>query len=39
MKKIRFGIVGVGGMGGKHALNTLLLEECEVAAVADVNRK
>jgi predicted dehydrogenase len=37
MKKVRFGVVGIGGMGEVHACNIPRLEECELVAVADVN--
>ncbi len=38
-KKVRFGIVGVGGMGGHHAKNLLenKVTNAELAAVCDVN--
>jgi predicted dehydrogenase len=39
MKKVRFGVVGVGGMGGGHARSIPGLEECELAAVTDVNEE
>ncbi|MBV9868513.1 MAG: Gfo/Idh/MocA family oxidoreductase [Abitibacteriaceae bacterium] len=37
MKPVKFGVIGVGGMGGSHARNIGQLAEAEVVAVADVN--
>lgn len=35
MDKVRFGIVGVGGMGSGHARTMQSIEECELTAVCD----
>ena len=37
MKPVRFGVVGVGGMGGNHARAFAEIEEATLVAVADVN--
>ncbi len=37
MKKVKFGVIGVGAMGGVHARSIGKLDEAEVVAVADVN--
>ena len=37
MDKVRFGIIGVGGMGSGHARNMPDIEEVEFTAVADVD--
>ena len=39
MKKVRVGIVGVGGMGQGHAGYINSLDECELTAVCDVNEQ
>lgn len=39
MSNVKFGVVGVGGMGGSHAKNIGQQEGCEVVAVADVNEE
>jgi len=39
MNPVRFGIVGVGGMGGHHARMLKELPEAELVAVADVNHE
>lgn len=36
MDKVRFGIVGVGGMGSGHANTMQSIEECELTAVCDI---
>lgn len=36
MDKVRFGIVGVGGMGSGHARTMQSIEECELTAVCDI---
>lgn len=37
MDKVRFGIVGTGGMGSGHASTMQNIEECELVAVCDVD--
>jgi predicted dehydrogenase len=37
MDKVRFGIVGSGGMGSGHASTMQNIEECELTAVCDVD--
>ena len=37
MQPLKFGIIGVGGMGGGHAKNLVQMEEAELVAVADVD--
>ncbi len=37
MQPVRFGVIGVGGMGGNHARSFKDIEEAELVAVADVN--
>ncbi len=37
MKKVKFGIIGVGNMGRPHAQTMAKSEEAEVTAIADVN--
>lgn len=37
MEPVRFGVVGVGGMGGNHAKGFANLEEATLVAVADVD--
>ncbi|MBD3183940.1 gfo/Idh/MocA family oxidoreductase [Candidatus Poribacteria bacterium] len=37
MDKVRFGIVGVGGMGSGHANTIQNIEECELVAVCDID--
>jgi len=37
MDKVRFGIVGVGGMGSGHANTMQKIEECELKAVCDID--
>ena len=37
MEPVRFGVVGVGGMGGNHARSFAAMEEAALVAVADVN--
>lgn len=37
MEPVRFGVVGVGGMGGNHARSFKDIEEANLVAVADVN--
>lgn len=37
MDKVRFGIVGTGGMGSGHASTMQKIEECELTAVCDVD--
>ncbi|MGQ9515420.1 MAG: Gfo/Idh/MocA family protein [Thermoproteota archaeon] len=39
MEKVRFGIVGVGGMGSGHASTMKNIEEVELTAVCDVDKK
>lgn len=39
MNKVRFGIVGVGGMGSGHASTMKNIEEVQLTAVSDVDRK
>lgn len=36
-KKIGFGIIGYGGMGGFHATNTLKIPELELIGIYDIN--
>ena len=36
MQNVRYGIVGVGGMGSGHAKTIQSIEECELSAVCDV---
>lgn len=36
MNKIRYGIVGTGGMGSGHAKTMQSIEECKLAAVCDI---
>ena len=36
MAKVRYGIVGAGGMGSGHAKTMQAIEECELAAVCDI---
>lgn len=36
MDKVRFGIIGVGGMGSGHASTMQSVEECELKAVCDI---
>jgi len=38
MDKVRFGIVGVGGMGSGHARTMQSIEECELTAVCDIEQ-
>ena len=37
MEPVRFGVIGVGGMGGNHARGFAEMEEATLVAVADVN--
>lgn len=37
MEPVKFGVVGVGGMGGGHCKNIAAMEEVELTAVSDVN--
>jgi predicted dehydrogenase len=37
MDKVRFGIVGTGGMGAGHANTMQKIEECELTAVCDID--
>ena len=37
MDKVRFGIVGVGGMGSGHAKTMQNVEECQLTAVCDID--
>ena len=37
MEPVKFGIIGVGGMGGAHARNLKDVAEVTVVAVADAN--
>ena len=37
MDKVRFGIIGVGGMGAGHTASMQDIEECELTAVCDVD--
>lgn len=37
MQLVRFGVIGVGGMGGNHARSFKDIEEAHLVAVADVN--
>ncbi len=37
MQPVRFGVIGVGGMGGNHARSFKDIEEAQLVAVADVN--
>ncbi len=37
MDPVRFGVIGVGGMGGNHARSFAKVEEATLVAVADVN--
>lgn len=39
MEPVRFGVIGVGGMGGNHAKSFAALEEADLVAVADVNQE
>jgi predicted dehydrogenase len=39
LNKVRFGIVGVGGMGSGHASTMKNIEEVQLTAVSDVDRK
>ena len=36
LKKVRIGMVGVGGMGTSHVSNFLKIEGCEIVAVCDI---
>jgi len=36
MQNVRYGIVGVGGMGSGHAKTIQSIEECELSAVCDI---
>jgi len=38
MEKVRFGIVGVGGMGSGHASTMKEIEEAQLTAVTDIDR-
>ena len=37
MQPVKFGVIGVGGMGGNHARSFANIEEAQLVAVADVN--
>jgi predicted dehydrogenase len=37
LQPVRFGVIGVGGMGGNHARSFKDIEEAQLVAVADVN--
>ncbi len=37
VQPVRFGVIGVGGMGGNHARSFKDIEEAQLVAVADVN--
>ena len=39
MEKVRFGIIGVGGMGQAHAKNIQEIEETQLTAVSDTDKK
>lgn len=39
MNPVRFGVIGVGGMGGNHARSLGDIEEAQLVAVADVNQE
>lgn len=39
MRKLRFGVVGVGGMGSGHANAMKNVEDIELTAVCDIDRK
>jgi len=39
MKAVKFGVIGVGGMGGTHCKSLHEMPETELAAVADVNEE
>lgn len=37
LKKVRIGMVGVGGMGTSHVTNFTKIENCEIVAIADID--
>ena len=37
LKKVRIGMVGVGGMGTSHVMNFLKIDHCEIVAIADID--
>ncbi|MCD6507115.1 Gfo/Idh/MocA family oxidoreductase [Candidatus Poribacteria bacterium] len=39
MKQVRFGIIGVGGMGSGHARTMQNIEECKLTAVCDMDEE
>lgn len=39
MNKVRLGIIGLGGIGKVHFLNSLLIKNARLVAVADVSKK
>ncbi|MFA7515983.1 MAG: Gfo/Idh/MocA family oxidoreductase [Candidatus Ratteibacteria bacterium] len=39
MKKVRIGIVGVGGMGASHCKASQEISECKLTAVSDINQE